>query len=235
MNGQTKNTVVRTLLLLFIAGMLALIAAKLHLGDEAVKAITNSLSAEKPTDSAESKTKSNDGSTSSDGLSPLSQKPNENHVSKVKSEDIVRVLSDGSSVSRMQDGYGNSTVTRDFKGHKLIRMILVRYSANGERRGFVYAKNGKVNEIPKQYFDRLLSASADEIASAAQIYDSANEGTKRKERLALIRDRQRTEAQERFDSEVKSRPSLAESRVSEPSRQGQQDPASLDNDDNIDD
>ena len=102
-------------------------------------------------------------------------------------EDMTRTLSDGSRITRLEDGYGNASVTRTFRRHELLRMVLVRIKANGERAIFVYGRNGEVKPIPRQYWARIFSAPGSELASAAQIYDSANVNEKRRRRLANIR------------------------------------------------
>ncbi len=112
------------------------------------------------------------------------------------SKDITRVQRDGSRINRMQDGYGNSTVSRNFSNHKLLRMVVVRFRNDGERSVYVYGKNGKVKNLPEKYHERVLTASADEIAAAAQIFDPRTESDRRKQRLAALRERIREERQE---------------------------------------
>ena len=217
MNGYKKNTVTRVFLLLFITAMLALIAAKLHYGDGAFEAISRKIIRDAKTDAPASQLESRNGSA-------LTIDAKEVPVSFVKSEDVRRILSDGSNIGVMRDGYGNTTTTRSFDGHKLIRMVMVRENAKGAQRVFVYGKNGSIKNIPNKFFDRVLTASADEIASTAKIYDSTNENSRRKQRIALIQSRQRQEAQEKYETELQRKSEQAERRGDEASSRNPRDP-----------
>ncbi|MDH3528818.1 MAG: hypothetical protein OEQ28_04580 [Acidobacteriota bacterium] len=123
-------------------------------------------------------------------------------VSSQKSEDVTRILQDGSRLSRMKDGYGNSTVTRSFRGHDLLRMVMVRDHGNGQRQVFVYGKNGQVESLSSEYSDQVLSLTPAEIAKAAKINDSFSEKQRREQRISVIRDRQRDELREKRRAET---------------------------------
>lgn len=85
------------------------------------------------------------------------------------SRDMTKIAADNSKISVMFDRFGNKTETRNFNYHPRLAFILMRTSADGKRKVFVYGQNGEVNGLPENMLDRVLTASAEEIANAANI------------------------------------------------------------------
>ncbi|NNE67521.1 MAG: hypothetical protein HKN33_13235 [Pyrinomonadaceae bacterium] len=190
MESTTKDTLIRVFLLLSIAGMLSAMVADIYV----FKKVTHrmmSIPFEEPPVAKPKKAETKIRQINGDELPGLEGfKDREGRYTPLAElkEDMPRTLRDGSTISRLEDGYGNTSVTRSFRKHPLLRMILVRIKSNGERVIYVYGRNGEVKSIPRQYWERIFSASGDELASAAQIYDSENVNDKRKKRLANIRE-----------------------------------------------
>lgn len=88
------------------------------------------------------------------------------------SEEIVQTLEDNSQVTVRYDGYGNKTETRNFTNHPRVTTLLIRTGANGEKQIYVYGYGKDVKSLPGEMTDRALSASADEIANAAGLYET---------------------------------------------------------------
>lgn len=181
MNQSGTNILFRSALLLFNIALLGSVAAHMHFGFD----LRDLLASE-----SESKTKKDlSKKQSSDERDSVADLTGRIAAARESSAEVVRVQGDGSRVTRMEDGYGNSTVTRNFSGHKLLRKVIVRFQAKGQRAAFVYGKNGQVKSLPARYQDRILTASADEIAAAAMIFDAQNPSDHRKQRLNAIKSR----------------------------------------------
>jgi hypothetical protein len=86
-----------------------------------------------------------------------------------------RVLSDKSEIETSIDGLGNKVETRFFQGNPRLRMVIVRTSVKGAREVTVYG-NGGAAKIVDGLADRALSASAEEIANAAQLNATTSYG-----------------------------------------------------------
>lgn len=112
-------------------------------------------------------------------------------------EDMERTLSDGSNLTRQVDGYGNIAVTRTFRGHKLIRLLVIRMNRKKETTVYIHGKNGKPVLLDPKFHENVLNESADDIATNAGIIDSKNENDLKRERLAVIKRQVREEAAEK--------------------------------------
>ncbi len=91
------------------------------------------------------------------------------------SQEITRIAADGSRVTTMYDAFGNKTETRFFDGNRLLQLIAIRTSVEGEKQVSVFGQNGAVKELPTNILDKVLTAPANEIAAAAGIYDGRRE------------------------------------------------------------
>lgn len=89
-------------------------------------------------------------------------------------EEISRILKDGSELIVKYDGYGNKTETRRFKNHPRISTILIRTAVNGKRRFYIYGY-GDVKTPPAEMMDKALTASADDLANAAGLYEERSD------------------------------------------------------------
>jgi len=79
-----------------------------------------------------------------------------------------KTLADQSQVETVIDGFGNTVETRFFEGHPRLRMLIVRTSAKGNKEVTVFG-NGGMTKIVTGLGDLALTASAEEIANAAQL------------------------------------------------------------------
>lgn len=95
------------------------------------------------------------------------------NVSERQSSQLApQKMSDKSEITVMFDGFGNKLEKRYFKGHPRLHSVLIRTAVDGRREILVYGQNGEKNSVDGELGKRLLSASADEIANAAKIYES---------------------------------------------------------------
>jgi hypothetical protein len=85
-------------------------------------------------------------------------------------KDSIKTLADNSTLNTMFDGAGNKTETRFFDNHPLIKNIILRTSARGEKQSFVYAQNGAIEILPEYIIAKALTASANELSKAAGIF-----------------------------------------------------------------
>lgn len=86
------------------------------------------------------------------------------------SGEITKVLDDNSKISILTDRYGNKVETRTFNLDPRLSLIVSRTSADGKKQVFIYGQNGEVKSVPENMWNKLLTAPADEIATAAGIY-----------------------------------------------------------------
>ncbi len=96
---------------------------------------------------------------------------------------MEKTLGDNSQLVFSSDGFGNSSVTRFFKDHSRLNKILLRISAEGEKIIYVYGQDGKVKYLDAQMSEKVLKASADEIANVAKIYESREDKIRRAEEI----------------------------------------------------
>lgn len=90
------------------------------------------------------------------------------------SRDISETAADGSKINIAYDGFGNKTETRCFNDLR-VKCLQLKTPANGQREVFVFGHNGQTKKLPENMLDRVLTASANEIANAAAIYDFKKE------------------------------------------------------------
>lgn len=96
-------------------------------------------------------------------------------VAGENSQEITKIASDNSKITTMFDRYGNTTETRYFNYHTRLSFILLRTSATGEKQVFVYGQNGEVKSLPENMLDKVLTASANELANSAGIFEGSRE------------------------------------------------------------
>lgn len=122
-------------------------------------------------------------------------------------------LGDLSVVTTTADGYGNRTETRVFKGNPRLRMVMVRTGANGSEVVYVYGKNGGVKTLQKISGTDALSMTADQIANAAEFFETGLDKERRKPKLARHRENR---LQPLSSSEIEMKP-VQDDAGSEPS------------------
>ncbi len=93
---------------------------------------------------------------------------------------------DNSQINTMIDGFGNKTETRIFSDHPLLQRLVVRTAVNGQKKVFVYGKNGDVKKLPIDMLDKAMNASANELAKSAGIFMGRDPGND-SYTLALLR------------------------------------------------
>jgi hypothetical protein len=79
-----------------------------------------------------------------------------------------RTLADRSELQTTFDGYGNKTETRSFKGHPRLDLVAVTTAVDGTKRVMVYGYEGELKRMPDDFAEKALTASATEIANAAE-------------------------------------------------------------------
>lgn len=85
--------------------------------------------------------------------------------------EMTQTAPDGSQIMTMYDAFGNKTEKRVFDGDALLQLVAVRTSASGEKQISVFGQNGSVRPLPPAMLDKVLTASAGELATAAGIYE----------------------------------------------------------------
>jgi YD repeat-containing protein len=93
------------------------------------------------------------------------------------SREITIIAPDGSQLTTMYDAFGNKTEKRVFDGDTLLQLVAVRTSVKGDKQISVYAQNGAVKQLPPDMLEKVLTATADELATAAGIYEGRREET----------------------------------------------------------
>jgi len=88
------------------------------------------------------------------------------------SKEIIKIASDSSKISTTFDRYGNKTEKRTFNYNPRLAFIIFRTSPEGIKQVFIYGQNGDVKSLPENMLDKVLTASADEIANSAGIYNT---------------------------------------------------------------
>lgn len=85
---------------------------------------------------------------------------------------------DNSEIVTMYDSMGNKIETRRFKEHSRLRSLILRTSNDGKQQIFVYGFGTDVKTLSGEIANKLMTASGDEIANAAGIYETrSNKGT----------------------------------------------------------
>lgn len=83
---------------------------------------------------------------------------------------------DNSKITVRWDKFGNKTTTRVFAKHPRLASIFMVTRANGLSEAFIYGHGGKTVYATKEILDSLLTATADELANAAKIYQTYPQG-----------------------------------------------------------
>jgi len=91
--------------------------------------------------------------------------------SRKSSQEMTQITKDGLQINVMYDSYGNKTETRTFNAHPLLKFILLRTAVDGSRQVFVYGQNGEVKSLPENMLDKVLTASSNELANSAGIFE----------------------------------------------------------------
>lgn len=81
---------------------------------------------------------------------------------------------DNSEITTMIDKYGNKTEMRAFPGHERLTSVFVRTSPEGVSEALVYGQSGKVRALPANISERAMTATADELANSAGIYNTVS-------------------------------------------------------------
>jgi hypothetical protein len=98
-------------------------------------------------------------------------------LKKIGSTPISKAGADGSRITYSSDSSGNQSESRCFNNHSRISCILLRTTVKGEKTGFVYAQNGEIKKLPANMFNDMMTASADELAGAAGVFEGKKELT----------------------------------------------------------
>lgn len=94
---------------------------------------------------------------------------NETPSAKQNSQVTTQLMSDNSEIMVMYDTYGNKLEKRYFKGDLKLSHVIVKTNADGTREVTVYGQSGERRTISGELANRLMNASAVEIAKAADI------------------------------------------------------------------
>ena len=86
-----------------------------------------------------------------------------------------RIGTDNSTVETMFDGYGNQIENRAFYNDELLKLIVVRTSADGQKQALVYGQNGEIKPAPLNILNNILALPANEIARTVQIFEGRPE------------------------------------------------------------
>jgi YD repeat-containing protein len=87
------------------------------------------------------------------------------------SQEVAKILADGSKLSVMYDGFGNKTETRCFNNSPRLKCVtLTSAAASGLREAVAYGPNGERNIVPENMLDKVLTGTGDEIANSAGIF-----------------------------------------------------------------
>ncbi len=87
------------------------------------------------------------------------------------------------------DDYGNKTEKKVFKNDPRIEMIMVRTPVRGDKQVYIYAVGGKVENVPANMLNTVLSISPDKIAAIVKIYETRDDLERRKNDIAESKQR----------------------------------------------
>lgn len=76
---------------------------------------------------------------------------------------------DGSEISTMHDGYGNTVQTRYFYNHPNLKILTVKTLASGEKEGIAFGHNGERKKLSPEASAQGLTASGNEITNLVGI------------------------------------------------------------------
>lgn len=97
-------------------------------------------------------------------------------------QEISQMGKDSSVIQIGYDSFGNKTESRVFYNDFLLKMVVVKTSANGQKEVLAYGQNGEVKIVPQNMIDKALTANAAEIAKSVEIF----EGRKENEMIARL-------------------------------------------------
>lgn len=103
-----------------------------------------------------------------------SQNPQITGTNQNSSETFSR-LGDLSEVITKYDRYGNKIETRYFKNHPRLDFVLIETTPNRGGQIYVYGHGTDVRTLPFEMNNSALTASGDEIANAAGIYETSSD------------------------------------------------------------
>lgn len=122
---------------------------------------------ERTNDTKVEKTSSSDKVVTEDSIfdKNLGQKATFNESSK----EATQTTKDGSEISTMHDGYGNTVQTRYFYNHPNLKILTVKTLASGEKEGIAFGHNGEIKKLSPEAAEQGLTASGNEIANLVGI------------------------------------------------------------------
>lgn len=91
-------------------------------------------------------------------------------ASKAGSQETTKISPDQSRIDTMYDQFGNKTETRCFSDDLRLKCITLLTAADGKKKISAYGQNGEIKSLPADIFDKALTASANELADSAGIY-----------------------------------------------------------------
>ncbi|MEZ5305648.1 MAG: hypothetical protein R2684_00740 [Pyrinomonadaceae bacterium] len=166
MKNSTKNSLFRSTLLLLNIALIGSIA----LDGKTLKTSGKSKSEPKAQASSENQTPIvGERIVMPKGIN-LELTPGSVKVANQSTQVNERTLEDGTKLTVMPDGSGGTQVLRFFPGDKRLRFVSIQTAPGGDQKIFVHGRTGKVGTVPSKLGERILVASADEIADAARIY-----------------------------------------------------------------
>lgn len=93
-----------------------------------------------------------------------------NFGDKAGTSERTKIAADSSQINTMYDAFGNRSDSRCFNFNPRIKCILARASASGgDIEIFVYARGGEVKKLSEDFYGKILTLPAREIAQAAGI------------------------------------------------------------------
>lgn len=101
----------------------------------------------------------------------ISQKLNKKSAPKPE----YKTGTDGSEITVTGDGHGNKTESRCFKNNPRLKCVVAETSFDGKTEITVYGKNGVIKNISPEKITDLLNMEADEIANAAELFETSQE------------------------------------------------------------
>ena len=90
------------------------------------------------------------------------------------SGEMSSTLEDLSEITTKYDRYGNKIETRYFKNHPRLDFVLIETTPDSRKQIYVYGRGTDVKSLPVEMTDRALTASSDEIANAAGLYETGS-------------------------------------------------------------
>jgi hypothetical protein len=89
------------------------------------------------------------------------------------------IAADKSKITTTFDTYGNKTETRCFVNHPRLDCVVVMTPANGKKQMLVYPVGSGAKDLPENEAEKVLTASADELANIAGVYETRDDIAKK--------------------------------------------------------